>query len=85
MIIRYKPDQGDRRSPQVQNAFEMSIHGLAGRQAGFLGLFMAECIVMRRRSYVLQAHGGSMIEHEGIYYWYGEKKDGLTYNTTTNG
>ncbi|KAK9851559.1 hypothetical protein WJX84_010047 [Apatococcus fuscideae] len=34
---------------------------------------------------VIQAHGGSMLEHEGVFYWYGEKKDGLTYNTTTNG
>ena len=33
----------------------------------------------------LQAHGGSILEHEGVFYWYGEKKDGLTYNTTTNG
>lgn len=26
-----------------------------------------------------------MLEHEGVFYWYGEKKDGLTYNTTTFG
>ena len=43
----------------------------------------------KKKSVVLgdcvQAHGGSMMEHDGVFYWYGEKKDGLTYNTTTNG
>ncbi|HZG78338.1 MAG TPA: glycoside hydrolase family 43 protein [Paenibacillus sp.] len=26
----------------------------------------------------IQAHGGAMLEHEGMYYWYGENKDADT-------
>jgi hypothetical protein len=26
----------------------------------------------------MQAHGGSMLYHEGIFYWYGEHKGGPT-------
>ena len=29
----------------------------------------------------IQAHGGCIIEHEGVYYWYGEHKGGKTYTT----
>lgn len=28
----------------------------------------------------IQAHGGMILEHEGVYYWYGENKDTLTVN-----
>jgi hypothetical protein len=27
----------------------------------------------------IQAHGGCILEHNSVYYWYGEQKDGLTY------
>ncbi len=30
--------------------------------------------------HAIQAHGGGMLYHEGIYYWYGENKDGPTLN-----
>lgn len=30
----------------------------------------------------IQAHGGGVIHHEGIYYWYGENKDGPTITST---
>ncbi|MEN9841864.1 MAG: hypothetical protein RL376_1664, partial [Verrucomicrobiota bacterium] len=26
----------------------------------------------------IQAHGGGMLYHQGVYYWYGENKDGPT-------
>ena len=29
----------------------------------------------------IQAHGGCIIKHEGVYYWYGEHKGGETYTT----
>lgn len=28
---------------------------------------------------LIQAHGGGMLYHEGVFYWYGENKDGPTY------
>ena len=28
--------------------------------------------------YNVQAHGGSMLYHEGVFYWYGEHKGGPT-------
>ena len=28
----------------------------------------------------IQAHGGGMLFHDGVYYWYGENKDGPTLN-----
>ena len=27
---------------------------------------------------LIQAHGGMILEHEGMYYWYGENKNGAT-------
>lgn len=27
---------------------------------------------------VIQAHGGGVLYHEGVYYWYGENKNGMT-------
>lgn len=33
----------------------------------------------------IQAHGGMILEHEGIYYWYGENKNGDTYFTPSVG
>ena len=32
-----------------------------------------------------QAHGGSIILHQGVYYWYGEYKDGLTTKDSSSG
>ena len=28
----------------------------------------------------IQAHGGMILQHEGMYYWYGENKDTETIN-----
>lgn len=28
---------------------------------------------------LIQTHGGSILYHKGIYYWYGENKDTLDY------
>ena len=28
----------------------------------------------------IQAHGGMILQHKGIYYWYGENKDTETVN-----
>lgn len=28
----------------------------------------------------IQAHGGCILPHEGVYYWYGENKSGVTVN-----
>lgn len=28
---------------------------------------------------LIQAHGGGILFHEGVFYWYGENKDGPTY------
>jgi hypothetical protein len=28
----------------------------------------------------IDAHGGGVMRHEGVYYWYGEHKNGKTYN-----
>ncbi|MEH7117143.1 glycoside hydrolase family 43 protein [Neobacillus vireti] len=28
----------------------------------------------------IQAHGGGILFHEGVYYWYGENKDGVSRN-----
>lgn len=33
----------------------------------------------------IQAHGGMILCHEGIYYWYGENKSGLTKSTPSVG
>ncbi|MDI1318891.1 MAG: glycoside hydrolase family 43 protein [bacterium] len=33
---------------------------------------------------IINAHGGGMLFHEGIYYWYGEFKEGLTYLPKVN-
>ncbi|KAK9828447.1 hypothetical protein WJX72_000040 [[Myrmecia] bisecta] len=33
----------------------------------------------------IQAHAGSVLLHEGVYYWYGENKDGPTYTGYTLG
>ena len=32
---------------------------------------------------VIQAHGGSMLEHEGVFYWFGEHKGGQTFFSHT--
>ena len=55
--------------------FRWAAKSMRGRQVSMLSL----------DSVCLQAHGGSILEHGSVFYWYGEKKDGLTYNTTTNG
>ena len=34
---------------------------------------------------VLQAHGGGVLYHKGVYYWYGENKAGPTYMSFTLG
>lgn len=34
---------------------------------------------------IIQAHGGSILYHQGIYYWYGEFKDGPTVVEKTTG
>ena len=36
---------------------------------------------MHRRSVrvPVQAHGGGVMEHNGVYYWYGEDKNGETF------
>ena len=33
----------------------------------------------------IQAHGGSVLEHEGVFYWFGEHKGGTTYFSHTIG
>jgi beta-galactosidase len=33
----------------------------------------------------IQAHGGGLLNHEGVYYWYGENKDGPTLSAETVG
>ena len=33
----------------------------------------------------IQAHGGGVIYHEGVYYWYGENKAGSTYTAYSLG
>lgn len=30
----------------------------------------------------IQAHGGMILEHRGVFYWYGENKDGATLEST---
>lgn len=32
----------------------------------------------------INAHGGGVLFHKGIYYWYGEQKEGRTYVTAAN-
>jgi beta-galactosidase len=32
----------------------------------------------------INAHGGGLLHHEGVYYWYGEIKDGRTYLPKVN-
>src|SRR5262245_31494224 len=32
----------------------------------------------------VNAHGVGVLHHEGVFYWYGEFKDGLTYVTAAN-
>ena len=32
----------------------------------------------------IQAHGGSILQHNGIFYWYGENKDTDTHNRSVD-
>ena len=34
---------------------------------------------MRSGRVPMQAHGGGVMEHNGMYYWYGEDKNGETF------
>ena len=37
------------------------------------------------KPWIMQAHGGGVMYHDGIYYWYGENKAGATYTAYSLG
>ncbi|KAK9915194.1 hypothetical protein WJX75_005945 [Coccomyxa subellipsoidea] len=50
----------------------------AGRGNGTRTEIINELLWKDDKNEVIQAHGGSILYHEGVYYWYGENKGGAT-------
>ena len=53
-------------------------------EAATLGLIEPGAVWMDTAGRPINAHGGGLLHHRGVYYWYGEVKQGRTYLPKVN-